>query len=151
MIAGRKVRRLREGRELTQVEMARRLGLSASYLNLIEHGQRPLTARLQTHLCETLDVDPGELSDEEEAHLAADLAEVLSDTLFASRAVSRAEIREAVGATPEIGRAMLALYRAYRSAREEVGDLGEELRSREVLTGINYELRTLLTSIRSFS
>lgn len=151
MIAGRKVRRLREGLELTQVEMARRLGLSASYLNLIEHGQRPLTARLQTHLCETLDVDPGELSDEEEAHLAADLAEVLSDTLFASRAVSRAEIREAVGATPEIGRAMLALYRAYRSAREEVGDLGEELRSREVLTGINYELRTLLTSIRSFS
>jgi predicted transcriptional regulator/transcriptional regulator with XRE-family HTH domain len=151
MISGRKVRRLREGLELTQVEMARRLGLSASYLNLIEHGQRPLTARLQAHLCETLDVDPAELSDEEEAHLAADLAEVLSDSLFAGRAVSRAEIREAVGATPEIGRAMLALYRAYRSAREAVGDLGEALRNREVLAGINYELRTLLTSIRSFS
>jgi predicted transcriptional regulator/transcriptional regulator with XRE-family HTH domain len=151
MIAGRKVRRLREGLELTQVEMARRLGLSASYLNLIEHGQRPLTARLQAHLCETLDVDPAELSDKEETHLAADLAEVLSDSLFASRVVSRAEIREAVGATPEIGRAMLALYRAYRSAREEVGDLGEALRNREVLSGINYELRTLLTSIRSFS
>jgi predicted transcriptional regulator/transcriptional regulator with XRE-family HTH domain len=151
MLSGRKVRRLREGLELTQVEMARRLGLSASYLNLIEHGQRPLTTRLQAHLCDTLDVDPAELSDEEEAHLAADLAEVLSDSLFADRVVSRAEIRETVGGTPEIGRAMLALYRAYRSAREEVGDLGEALRNREVLAGINYELRTLLTSIRSFS
>jgi hypothetical protein len=151
MLSGRRVRRLREGLELTQVEMARRLGLSASYLNLIEHGQRPLTARLQAHLCETLDVDPADLSDEEETQLAADLAEVLSDSLFASRVVSRAEIREAVGATPEIGRAMLALYRAYRSARDEIGDLGEALRNREVLAGINYELRTLLTSIRSFS
>ena len=43
---GNKVRRLRRDRSLTQAQMAERLGISASYLNLIEHNQRPVTVQL---------------------------------------------------------------------------------------------------------
>ena len=43
---GSKVRRLRQAHGLTQVDMAKRLGISPSYLNLIEHNQRPLTRSL---------------------------------------------------------------------------------------------------------
>ena len=39
---GAKVRALRRREGLTQVKLAEALGISASYLNLIEHDKRPL-------------------------------------------------------------------------------------------------------------
>ena len=43
---GHKLRRLRRDRGETQAQMAERLGISASYLNLIENNQRPITVDL---------------------------------------------------------------------------------------------------------
>jgi len=43
---GAKVRALRRRQGLTQADLAKRLGVSASYLNLIENNRRPLTATL---------------------------------------------------------------------------------------------------------
>ena len=43
---GAKVRVLRRSQRMTQVELARRLGISPSYLNLIEHNRRSFTADL---------------------------------------------------------------------------------------------------------
>ncbi|WP_148294317.1 helix-turn-helix domain-containing protein, partial [Azospirillum sp. B506] len=43
---GPKVRRLRRDQGLTQAQMADQLGISPSYLNLIEHNQRPVTVPL---------------------------------------------------------------------------------------------------------
>ena len=48
---GAKVRVLRRGQRMTQVELARRLGISPSYLNLIEHNRRSFTADLLWNLC----------------------------------------------------------------------------------------------------
>ena len=48
---------MRKARGLTQVELARRLGISASYLNLIEHQQRSLTASLLLRLAKEFQVD----------------------------------------------------------------------------------------------
>ena len=45
ILAGPSVRRLRRREGLTQAAMASRLGISPSYLNLIERNQRPLSAR----------------------------------------------------------------------------------------------------------
>ena len=42
---------------MTQAVFAERLGVSASYLNLIENGRRPLPAGLLVKLAETFDVD----------------------------------------------------------------------------------------------
>ena len=43
---GAKVRGLRRREGLTQVQLATQLGISASYLNLIEANRRPLPANL---------------------------------------------------------------------------------------------------------
>ncbi len=43
---GRTIRRLRDQHGVTQQAMAATLGISPSYLNLIEHDQRPVTASL---------------------------------------------------------------------------------------------------------
>ena len=52
--------------------MARAAGISAAYLNLIEHNRRPVGARLVLRLAAALDVPPAELAEgREESELAA--------------------------------------------------------------------------------
>ena len=46
LLAGPALRRLRKRDGLTQAAMAAMLGISPSYLNLIERNQRPLSARI---------------------------------------------------------------------------------------------------------
>ncbi len=47
---GSRIRGLRRGEGLSQAKMAERLGISASYLNLIEHNQRTLSAQLRNSI-----------------------------------------------------------------------------------------------------
>ena len=56
-VLGSKIRSMRRQRGLTQAELARRLGISGSYLNLIEHNQRPVTAPLLIKLANEFQLD----------------------------------------------------------------------------------------------
>ena len=53
---GGKVRGLRRREGLTQMELAAKLEISPSYLNLIEHNQRPLPAHLLVKLAQAFRV-----------------------------------------------------------------------------------------------
>ena len=68
---GHKVRRLRQDRDVSQVALAGQLGISPSYLNLIEHNQRPLTMPLLLKLGQEFNVDLRSFSDNEDARLMA--------------------------------------------------------------------------------
>ena len=58
------MRRIRNGLSLTQTAMAEALGISPSYLNLIERNQRPLTVQLLLKLSSVYKVDLDELQGE---------------------------------------------------------------------------------------
>ena len=120
---GRSVRRLRAERALSQQALAARLGISASYLNLIEHDQRAVTASLLIKLAEILHVDLAELSGSQERQLEIGLREALSDPLLGAEAVPEAEIAAMAGASPNAARGVLALYRAWRVAREDASGI----------------------------
>src|SRR5215472_15581672 len=122
-LIGRTVRRLRAERRLTQQALAVRLGISASYLNLIEHDQRTVTASLLIKLGETLGVDLATLSGRSERQLEVALREVFADPLLSADAVPETEIAELAAAAPNAARAVLALYRAWRVAREDAGGI----------------------------
>ena len=122
-LIGRTIRRLRLGKNLTQQALALRLGVSASYLNLIEHDQRTVTASLLLKLAQTLDVDFATLSGQEEQQLATGLREVLRDPLLGFDSVPEAEMQALAGGAPAAARAMLALYRAWRVAREDASGI----------------------------
>jgi hypothetical protein len=142
---------MRDRLGLTQVEMARRLGVSTSYLNLIEHDQRPLTPKLLPRFSEVLQVDAQALSGGAGDSVAADLAEALADPGFAAAGVDSSEILRAASDWPAVGEAILNLYHAHCRQRDRIDELGEALRQRETLANINYDFRTLVTSIRSFA
>src|ERR1700693_4852548 len=90
-LIGRTVKRLRGTRDLSQQALASRLGISASYLNLIEHDQRAVTASLLIKLGETLRVDLATLSGTGERQLEVGLREAFTDPLLGVDAVPEAE------------------------------------------------------------
>lgn len=118
--AGPRIKRLRQALGATQAAMAADLGVSPSYLNLVERNQRPLTAQLVLRLAEVYRLDLRELSGESDAKLAAELTEVLADPVFLGPTPAAAEVMEVAAGAPVMGQAFLALYRAYlRATRGE--------------------------------
>jgi len=132
---GKKMLTLRTERGLTQTEMASQLGISASYLNLIEHNQRAVTVPLLLKLSQLFDVALRDFAQGERAHLLADLTEVFEDAIFEGHDVKPADLRDLISTSPAVARAMLALYRTYRKAREDATGMLDRLLKSGISSG----------------
>src|SRR5688572_24168865 len=115
---GAKVRALRRREKLTQAQMADRLGVSPSYLNLIENNRRPLTAALLLRLAQEFQLDLASFSPNDDARLVSDLREVFGDPMFEAAGITAADLADLSASQPAVARAVLTLYRGYKSARE---------------------------------
>ncbi len=111
---GGRIKRLRRQRRLPQAELAQALGISPSYLNLIEHNRRKVTVPLLFAIAGQLGVEPGELVEGDEGRLVGDLMEAFGDDLFADSDITNLEIRDLAHANPAAARAVLRLYDRYR-------------------------------------
>ncbi|MDR3518219.1 MAG: short-chain fatty acyl-CoA regulator family protein [Azospirillaceae bacterium] len=127
LFLGRKLRRLREQRELTQSALARQLEISTSYLNQIENNQRPLTLPILLRITTLFNVELAGFVEDDESRLAADLREALLDPLFTGPAPGIGEIRNVVAASPEMARRVLMLHQAYQKLNERVQSLADTL------------------------
>ncbi|MBL8113990.1 MAG: DUF2083 domain-containing protein [Acidobacteria bacterium] len=123
---GSKVRMLRRREKLSQVQLADRLGISPSYLNLIEHNQRPLTAPLLLKLAQLFSLDVAAFAEEGEARLAEGLQEVFGDALFEEHPLTNTDMRELAG-NPMVARAILTLYQAYKNVAESSHAMAERV------------------------
>src|SRR5262245_11333250 len=111
--------------------MARRLGISSSYLNLIEHDQRAMSASLLLKLAREFDVDLRAFASGEAAALVSDVAEVFSDPLFGDQTVGEEELRELAISCPDAARAVRRLYQRYLAARDSTKALAEQVHERQ--------------------
>ena len=112
LYAGPALRRLRRRENLTQAAMAARLRISASYLNLIERNQRPMTARVVMQLVSEFALDPRELAGSDAVGGTDGLARRFADERFADLGIDREEIDEFLSASPQIAAAFARLYDA---------------------------------------
>ena len=127
---GHKVRRFRLDHGLNQTEMAAQLSISPSYLNLIEHNQRPVTVPLLFRLSQAFEVDLREFAEDDDARLASDLTEVFADALFQDQPVSQRDLRDLIDASPTAAKGILNLYKAYSSLREDAETLNHQFTER---------------------
>jgi XRE family transcriptional regulator, fatty acid utilization regulator len=111
---------------LTQTAMAEALGISPSYLNLIERNQRPLTVQLLLKLASVYKIDLDMLQGEG-GGTTGQLREVFSDPLLAGEIPGDQEIIEVSEAAPNAAMAMVKLYRAYREQAARLTDLADML------------------------
>lgn len=110
LFAGPALRRLRKREGLTQAAMAARVGISPSYLNLLERNQRPLSARVMVQVVDQFDFDPRSLQEDEAIGGIDGLARRLSDERFADLAIDREEIAEFLAAAPQAASAFVRLF-----------------------------------------
>ena len=73
ILIGHKLKKLRLNLNISQTDMASEIGISSSYLNLLENNQRPVTVQLLFRLSQAYNIDLKELSDDESEKLTAEL------------------------------------------------------------------------------
>ncbi|MBC8719504.1 XRE family transcriptional regulator [Ochrobactrum sp. Marseille-Q0166] len=126
IFAGPRIRRIRNERGLTQTSMADALGISPSYLNLIERNQRPLTVQLLLKLASVYKLDLDSLQAESGTTVAG-LKEVFSDPLLTGELPGDQELVEIGEAAPNAANGIVKLYRAYREQQQRLSDLSQLL------------------------
>lgn len=134
---GAKVKALRRREGLSQKELADKLAISASYLNLIEHNRRPLPASLLIKLARTFQLDLDTFGHEDDERIGSELIEIFSDPLFEGESLTAAEVKEFVTQTPHVARAVITLYDQFRSARESVDTLSTQMSDVQELSSVD--------------
>jgi predicted transcriptional regulator/DNA-binding XRE family transcriptional regulator len=116
---GPHLRRLRLERGETQGAMARALGISASYVNLLENNERSVSVQVLLRLFDAYGVDWREIAEEDGAGQLADLRAALQDPIFDTRP-DLAQMRAALVHSPDLTAAFLRLHRAWQAANDQL-------------------------------
>ena len=134
---------------MRQADLAKAAGISASYLNLIEHNRRRIGGRVLNDLARALGLDPTQLSEGAETALIQDLRGAAATRSAAEAEVDRAE--EFAGRFP--GWAGLVTDQAAQIARLEakVKSLTDRMAHDPQLATSLHEVISAVTSIRSTS
>lgn len=126
LLIGPRLRRFRQTLGLTQARMAEDLGVSASYLNLMERNQRAISAKVLLRMAERYDFDIASFTGRTDAHLVAELYQTMKDPMFKDTPVSKVEAEDLVSLSPNAAKAVLKLYRKNRDdslrSMETIGD-----------------------------
>ena len=118
LFVGAQIRHLREQQGVRQADLARAIGVSASYLNQIEHNRRPLTDPVLARVSEALGLDPELFESDSSTRLLARLREAVADA--GSPALPSSEqIRQLAVDQPAIAEAFVSLHRRFVDAREQ--------------------------------
>ncbi|MCK0128534.1 short-chain fatty acyl-CoA regulator family protein [Erythrobacter sp. F6033] len=128
LLAGPALRRLRKREGLTQAAMAASLGISPSYLNLIERNQRPLSARVLVQVIERFDFDPRTLREDEAIGGLDGLVRRMSDKRFADLGIDREELQEFLAAAPQAAAAFARLYDSAGEGGQQSEDPAKQAR-----------------------
>lgn len=142
--------RIRERRVMAgqkQADLARVIGISASYLNLIEHNHRRIGGKLLLNIAAALGVEPQSLTDGAEAALVATLREAALDAGLVGPDVGRAD--EFAGRFPGWADVIASGRRRIAVLEQTVEALTDRLTHDPHLAASMHELLTTAAAIRS--
>ena len=154
---GRRIRDCRIDRGMKQTDLAAAVGISASYLNLIEHDARRIGGRLLIAIARALGVDPAQFSESGERRTlaalraaAADAADLVPE-LATSLSADLARAEDFADRFP--GWAGLVTAQAARIDRlgAQVAELSDRLTHDPGLAASLHQMITAVTAIRSTS
>lgn len=125
-LIGPQLRQLRRAHNQTQSDMARRLGISASYVNLLENNQRSLSVKILLALSDSYGVAWQELINDNEINQLADLRAAVRDPIFTGGQPDLQELRAALDHAPQLVTQFLQLHESYRSLLGNLRNLDQQ-------------------------
>ncbi len=106
---GPKIKAFRRKLGIQANKLAEQLGISPSYLNLIEGGKRKIDGDLLLKVCQELKIELSDLAVKSDLNLANNISELLDDQLFEDLDILGPEIKDLVNTNPKIARALIKL------------------------------------------
>lgn len=146
-LTGTRIRERRIMQGMRQAELAQKAGISASYLNLIEHNRRRIGGKLLLSLAEVLGVEPSALSEGAEAAMIATLGEARAAD---PNAAPVEETPEAfAGRYPGWAELLARRHRRVNELERTVETLTDRLTHDPYLAAALHEVLSTVTAIRS--
>lgn len=148
---GPKLRELRQGRKLTQAELATELGVSASYVNLIERNQRPASLKLLVALSDTFGLNWREFTNSDAGLALSDLRQITKDAAFSHALPDIEELRAALEHSPNLVKGLTNIYHAYRAYGERLAEQTEFISaSNDVSLGVEQSVHDFFRNNNNF-
>ncbi len=124
---GPKIKSFRRQLGLQANKLAEQLGISASYLNLIESGKRKIDGDLLLKVCEELKIELSDLTNKSDLNLVNDISELLDDQLFEDLDIVGPEVKDLVNTNPKIAKALIKLGDNFKQKDHEIINKVENL------------------------
>ncbi len=147
-LTGSRIRERRSMMEMRQADLARHVGISASYLNLIEHNRRRIGGKLLMDIASALQIEPAALSEGAEAHLVARLREAAAD---GGKRTEIERVDEFAGRFPGWAELVVDKQRRIAALERTVEVLTDRLTHDPFLSAALHDILTAVASIRSTS
>lgn len=146
-VTGSRIRERRIVAGMRQAELAREVGISASYLNLIEHNRRRIGGKLLVDIAQILGVEPSLLSEGAEAALISTLREAAADATAVSPELDL--IDEFAGRFPGWAALIAEGHSRLGMLERTAATLTDRLTHDPHLATSMHEVLTMVTAIRS--
>ncbi|KIC37204.1 helix-turn-helix domain-containing protein [Leisingera sp. ANG-M7] len=146
-LTGSRIRERRLILGMRQAELAREAGISASYLNLIEHNRRRIGGKLLVGIAGVLGVEPSMLSEGAEAALISTLREAAADSGVPVAELDRVD--EFAGRFPGWAEVLAAGHRRIATLERTVETLSDRLTHDPNLAASVHEVLSTAAAIRS--
>ena len=117
---GPKIKAFRRQLGLQANKFAERLGISPSYLNLIEAGKRKIDGNLLIKISKELRIDLSDLTSKKDLNLENDISDLLDDQLFEDLDILGPEVKDLVSSNPKIAKALIKLGDNYKQKDHEI-------------------------------
>lgn len=147
LLIGTRIRQRRLDLGLRQVEMAGRVGISASYLNLIEHNRRRIAGKLLTDIARALGLDPGPLAEGAERAVMDSLRAAASGV--AADPVELPQTAEFAGRFPGWAGLIVAQAAQIAALQSRVTTLTDRMAHDPALAGSLHDVISAVTAIQS--
>jgi len=117
---GPKIKAFRRQLGLQANKFAEQLGISPTYLNLIEGGKRKIDGDLLIKISKELRVELSDLTSKSDINLENDISELLDDQLFDDLDILGPEVKDLVSTNPKIARALIKLGDNFKQKDHEI-------------------------------
>jgi len=124
---GPKIKAFRRQMGIQANKLAEQLGISPSYLNLIEGGKRKIDGDLLLKVCQELKIELSDLTSKYDLNLANNISELLDDQLFEDLDIVGPEVQDLVNTNPKIARALIKLGDNFKQKDHEMINKVENL------------------------
>ncbi|MEM7212227.1 MAG: short-chain fatty acyl-CoA regulator family protein [Pseudomonadota bacterium] len=147
-ILGTRIRERRRRSGITQSDLARTIGISASYLNLIERNKRRIAGPLLARIASALDTDIGDLDGASEQRLAENLNEIAHLPALEALEIETDQVGELLGRYPGWARALAALARSEHDANRTARSLADRLAHDPFLAETVHRMLSRVAAVR---